>query len=60
MRSVGTGSLSMIHDTVKHFEVGWKGLACAARVIDAHFSNAAGCQGKSHGHAVVIICVNGC
>lgn len=50
----------MIHDTVKHFEVGWKGLACAARVIDAHFSIAAGCQGKSHGHAVVIICVNGC
>eukprot|EP00983_Pelagomonas_calceolata_P057089 1144916-Pelagomonas_calceolata.AAC.5 len=51
--------LSVLRHGLQDPEVIREGLACAPRVIDGHRHRAAGSQGEGHGHAVVIIGVDG-
>lgn len=48
----------VLHDTLKHLEVGGEGLACAARVVDRHGDIPTSCQAERHGHAMVVVCVD--
>lgn len=49
----------VLGNSLKDLEVCREGLASAARVVDGHGHITAGSQGESHGHAVIIVGVNG-
>src|SRR5690554_5693880 len=55
----GSRAVSSRGDAAEEFEIFRKGLAGAARIVDGDRRIAKGGQGETHGHAMIIVGVDG-